>query len=132
MITPLSHEDRISKLYKQFIAHGKLIIGVDFDNTLVDTYSGTCEPITKVVSTVQQLKKQGHTICVWTANSNKEFVTSTLQKIGVEFDYYNKSPISPDYQKQHFNILLDDVAGLSQALLEAQEVLQFNTKDYHD
>jgi hypothetical protein len=30
--------------------------------------------------------------------------------------YFNTSPINPDAQKPHFNLLLDDSAGLNEAL----------------
>ena len=58
-------------------------------------------------------------LCLWTANSTKiPFILDKCKEVGLIFDYINESPIKIEegIRKPHFNILLDDVAGLSQTL----------------
>ena len=47
---------------------------------------------------------------------NDAYVKFKWIEADLEFHYYNESPINPGSRKPHFNILLDDSAGLKEAL----------------
>lgn len=104
------HLEKLQKIYEQ---HESIIIGVDFDHTI------RC-PIEKhfyseIVDILQLAYSKGHDICIWTANQNPELVKEQLKEVGIYYTYFNDSPLKYKGRKAHFNILLDDVAGLNEA-----------------
>ena len=100
----------LEKLLEQRNAHGSIILGVDFDNTLYN--NALDEPHHDIVALIKQAKAKGFTICVWTANKDRKFVDKFYEDNGLTYDYYNDSPIYTGAEKKHFNLLLDDTAGL--------------------
>ena len=50
------------------------------------------------------------------ARSNFDYVKERFKEAGISWMYFNSSPINPGAQKPHFNLLLDDSAGLNEAL----------------
>ena len=113
-ISPISSNHwLLSRLKHQMSKHPSLIIGVDFDNTIRST-DGTYYQ--DVINLVIKAYKQGHTICIWTANKFPLEVQADLALLGIHYDYFNDSPLPGwDSRKPHFNILLDDIAGLNEA-----------------
>ena len=105
------------RLYTEWKKHGSLIIGVDFDDTLFDTHS-LVQDFTEIVDTLKLAQSLGAILCVWTANADKDLVTSHWTSLGLTYDHYNESPVKiHDTQiKPYFNLLLDDRAGLGQSL----------------
>lgn len=113
---------QVEKLLEQIRAHGSLVIGVDFDDTLYNRELD--EPNEDMVDLVQRAKKAGHTICIWTANINEELVKTFCVDNSVEYDHYNDSPIAKTgARKAHFNLLLDDSAGLGYAITILETIL---------
>ena len=108
---------RVNKLLKQYKKHGTLIIGVDFDYTI---YNPDLNHMYKdIVHFLLDAQSINCKLCLWTANSTKiPFILNKCKEVGLIFDYINDSPIKIEegIRKPHFNILLDDVAGLSQTL----------------
>ena len=106
-----------ARLTREWIKHGTIIVGVDFDDTIYDCHhNGFQFPyITYVLRTA---KAAGVTLCVWTANPDKELVDDVWKGMKITYDYYNDSPIllHPYQVKPYFNLLLDDRAGLGAAL----------------
>ena len=103
--------------------YGSLVIGVDFDFTLncpisKHTYSDIVELLQKM-----QDKKYNFIFCVWTANTDREYVENTWKENELNIDYYNSSPINPGSIKPHFNILLDDSAGLNEACVLLKNII---------
>lgn len=115
---------RTDKLIKQYQEHGSLIIGVDFDYTI---YNPDIDYMYKdIISLLLEAQKINCKLCLWTANLSRiPFILDKCKTEGLVFDYINKSPITIEENviKPHFNILLDDVAGLSQTLEILQSVL---------
>lgn len=115
MLNPYRNSsNRVGKLKKQLDIHKSLIIGVDFDFTLYD-------PIEQVVyqdvlEILLLAQKQGHILCSWSANTDENLVRRVWKECGLRIDYYNDSPAFKGNRKPHFNILLDDIAGLDEAI----------------
>ena len=73
-----------------------MIFAIDFDGTLVSndpiTYDIT-SPKLEVIEMVKDLKKQGHTIILWTCRITHrlEEAKQYLKQFDLEFDYYNEN-----------------------------------------
>ena len=126
-ITTNSHSltvNRVAKLVTQYKTHKSLAIGVDFDYTIYNPdIDHMYEDIIKFLLEAQAINCK---LCLWTANTSRlPFIIDKCAEVGLVFDYINKSPINIGEEtiKPHFNILLDDVAGLSQTLDILQDVL---------
>ena len=120
----LDPDIRFEKMIQNYKKFGSLVIGVDFDFTV-------CCPITgKVYSDIIKLlqKMQSSEInfifCIWTANENPKHVKQIWEDNFLEYHYYNYSPINPGCIKPHFNILLDDSAGLFEAVTLVERIIQ--------
>ena len=107
---------RVNKLMDQYTEHGSIIIGVDFDFTLFDT---ELKQYHKDLSdTLIEAKKLDCILCLWTANTKRiPRIIKLCEENELIFDYINESPIDLGEEtiKPHFNLLLDDTAGLQQA-----------------
>lgn len=101
-----------------------LVIGVDFDFTLVDPLDNY-SLYQDIVEILHQAKSVGFILCIWTANPDKNLVLNKWLEAGISWDHYNMSPINPDNRKPHFNILLDDSAGLEQSLELLQRLIRY-------
>ena len=110
----LDKEYRLQKLLRNYNNFGNIVVGIDLDFTLVDAVTKT---IYKDVQEVLQRGQRDDIIyCVWTANDDFDYVKERFKEAGISWMYFNSSPINPDAQKPHFNLLLDDSAGLNEAL----------------
>ena len=119
---PYSNPVLAEKLLKTIKKHKTLVIGVDYDNTLQDYNSKYFYE--DIIDLVKLAKSKGHTICIWTANTQPTIVKMMLAYQGIPYDYFNNSPIMNSSRKPHFNILLDDVAGLNEAYHTLNYVLK--------
>lgn len=107
---------RVQKLIDQYVEYGSLIIGLDFDFTVVDT-NNDFKPYTDVVALVKRTQNLiDCDICIWTANKCESLVKQKLEEAEIGWDYYNESPVNFGTAKPYFNILLDDNAGLDEAM----------------
>ena len=124
-VHPDWHLDRCINAYQE---HGSLIIGVDFDHTIRCPITGMF--YITVVDLLKKAHKQGHTICIWTANEDQTTVQAHLESVGIQYHHFNASPIleRPGIRKSHFNLLLEDTAGLSKAISTLTQFLVI-TKD---
>lgn len=118
---------RIAKLNEVYTQHGKIIIGVDFDDTIFPLNS-KYEDICSNVRLLLREAKVYSTICLYTVADEQsiKYKVELMRLWGIEPDYINESPIKlGNGVKPYFNLLLDDKAGLHQAF----EVLkQFNNQ----
>lgn len=113
----LDENVRLEKMLSNYKKYGSLVIGVDFDFTIkcpIDKH--IYNDIVDFLKELQDKDKYNFTFCIWTANMDREDVEKTYLENGLRWDYYNYSPINPSGIKPHFNILLDDSAGLSESL----------------
>lgn len=100
-----------------YIEHGGLVVGLDFDNTIYDThkFGGDMSCIIDLIKRAQNL---GFPICLYTAETdanNLAWKYNYLKDLGIDIMYINQSPLMKGTQKPFFNILLDDRAGLESA-----------------
>lgn len=110
----LNKDYRLQKIIRNYEKFGNIVVGVDFDFTLVDAV--TNETYQDIVEILKRGQRKEIIYCVWTANDNDAYVKSKWYEADLEFQYYNESPINQYSRKPHFNILLDDSAGLKEAL----------------
>ena len=133
-------------LIKKYEKYGTLYIGVDFDNTLLpygrtDLYEEDDDDsdmgisgFVDIVSLLRWCKKLGMKLCLWSlpmSDENLDWKVEWCRSHGIEMDYINESPLlsehSKKYGKPHFNLLLDDVAGL-----ESSFSILYNVCEYLD
>lgn len=112
----------LDRLKTQFRKHSSLIIGVDFDHTIKCPITG--QVYINIVNLVKQAFAQGHIICIWTANQHPDEVKKTLSNQSIRYHYFNDSPLQYAARKAHFNLLLDDVAGLNEAYNTLRQFLK--------
>lgn len=114
-----------NKLIKQYNEHGKLLVAVDFDDT-VYPFSVPDSEIQHIRDLVIKLNQQGHEVIVFTCRHEEEPVKAFYKGAGMKYDYFNDSPVKSEdvgLGKIFFNILLDDKAGLSEAYCTLESVL---------
>ena len=121
-VTPHIPKFRKEKLLSLIKKHKQLIIGVDYDNTIREFNSQ--DPYNDVIDLVKRAKTQGHIICIWTANIHQEEVKKDLTSLELTFDFFNESPICNQGRKPHFNLLLDDIAGLHESYHTLDQILK--------
>ena len=118
---PKNEEGVFWDLVKKYKKYGTLYIGVDFDNTLLPygNFIKTSFGFFDILSVLRDCKYYGMKLCLWslpTSDENLEWKVKWCKEHGIEMDYINCSPLMKEYSnkygKPHFNLLLDDVAGL--------------------
>lgn len=126
-MTPYYSDKAYNRLKKEFEKYDTIYIGFDFDNTIwdYDTYqdnyvydkNAICWHI---VYLLQEAAELGMTLCLWSScpNGDKDLEKKLkiCKRCGLKVKYANCSPLSPWEGKQHFNLLLDDKAGLESAV----------------
>jgi hydroxymethylpyrimidine pyrophosphatase-like HAD family hydrolase len=113
-----STSECVNRLFNEYKKHEKLIIAVDFDDTLFDfhkkgfTYG-------KVINLLKECQNLGFYIVIFTGNENELLIREYCKSLGIEISSINENPIKLPYgngRKIYYNILLDDRAGLGQAV----------------
>ena len=116
-------------LVQKYEKFGTLYVGVDFDNTLLPYGSANffdedgllCveQGFLDIVELLRKCKELDFKLCLWslpTSQENLDWKIEWCKRYGIEMDYINESPLLNEYSKEfnkpHFNLLLDDVAGL--------------------
>lgn len=125
MIHSLNTEGATKRLISEYEAHGKLVVGFDFDNTIFDVHNKGIN-CSEIISLLQECKKLGFTLCLYTAELRGfwlEWKKNYCKHFGIEPDYVNESPLLPGTTKPFFNILLDDRAGLESAFQTLKAVV---------
>lgn len=94
-----------------------MLIAVDFDG-VISYYSGwkgkeeLGEPILDVIRGLNEIKKYGHKIMVYTCRADKDLVRKFLVENEVPFDYINDSPYNKErglsIEKQDADVYIDD------------------------
>lgn len=118
---PYASEGRIyNRLKDEFEKYGKLIIAVDFDDTIFNTHNNPGWVYTGVVETLLRWQDHAEIIC-WTASKpdRYDFIKSVFQVHSIPLSgiNINASGIEPRGPKIYANIYLDDRScGLEAAL----------------
>jgi hypothetical protein len=114
----------VVRLRKEWEQHGKIIIGVDYD----DTISPWKWPAAELRDTIEVIKAAQHTgayVVIFTACASDRYeeIQTYTTLLGIRVDAINQNPIEMPYgnnTKIYANIFLDDRAGLE----EAKEILK--------
>lgn len=133
---PKNAENVFWDLVKKYKKFGSLIIGIDFDNTLCPYTKTELDSIdvgfNNIINLLQRAKKLGMKFCLWSlplTQENLDWKVQFCKEHGIEVDYVNESPLLSEFSKKfgkpHFNLLLDDVAGL-----ESSYQILFNICNY--
>ena len=121
MTDPFSSTSNIVKrLHREYKKHPKLVVAVDFDDTAYDFHQQGEEHL-RVLQVLRQCNELGFYVVIWTASAPErfEFMKEYMQQHQVHISSINENPIKlpfGNHKKIYYNILLDDRAGLGQAL----------------
>lgn len=109
----LKKENTFERLLKEYKAYDSLVVAFDFDNTVYDFHQVGLD-FKDVITLLQELKKIGCYLIIFTANEDEDFVKSYCKKNKIPFDGINENPpfYKSNSRKIYYNILLDDRAGL--------------------
>ena len=110
----------VEKLYRAWVKYQGIRILVDYDDTIKPYNTATCSFCKDVVDTLIEAQRFGAILILWTCRSGDR-LTKAIQyckSIGLVFNEINpENPFLPGYSlKAYGNVLLDDKAGLEQAL----------------
>lgn len=120
----LDPDIRFNKMISNYKKYNSLVIGVDFDFTLCCPITGKVYlDILKLIQKMQSVEIK-FIFCIWTANENPKHVKQIWEDNLLHYDFYNYSPINPGCIKPHFNILLDDSAGLLESVILIERIIK--------
>ncbi len=110
----------VARLLKMYAQHPRLLVAVDFDDTLFDFHkTGAAYP--RAVAAVRAAQAAGFYITIFTASAKDRypFIMEHCRSLGIVPDAINRNVIPSPFGndgKIFYNIFLDDRAGLGQAL----------------
>lgn len=113
-----------NRLYQEWLQHGKIIIAVDYDDTISPWGFREKEDLEQLDKTIQILrvaKETGAYITIFSACNPDRYpeIEEYCNKRGLQIDTINKTPLDLPYGKGgkvYANIFLDDRAGLLESL----------------
>jgi hypothetical protein len=108
------------RLHTEWLQHGKIIIGCDFDDT-ISPWKFHEFDFDSVIKTLQTAKQTGAYIVIFTACNPDRYgeIRKYCQEANLQIDAINETPVDVPYGKNgkiYANIFLDDRAGLHQSL----------------
>lgn len=115
------------RLLWEYNHYDKLIVGIDFDNTIKPVKSNkSCEEIINLLKRCSSDPKI--VLCLWSIcpDGEEQNKIDYCKSLGITIDYINESPFNIGKwtgKKQFFNVLLDDRAGLESAYNNLKYVL---------
>ena len=123
----------LKKLLAAEKKYGKIVVGVDFDDTIFplddNQYNvDRCFAVRRLLTGL--IAQDRAVLCLWTVAEDWSMMYKKhiITQYGLKMDYFNESPIvhGKNIRKPHFNILLDDKAGLNETIKILEEFI--NTK----
>jgi hypothetical protein len=124
---PFNFERCKKRLLEEYKTYGNLIIAFDFDNTVFD-YKGLGDDYSDIIQLLKTCKDKNMTLVLFTVCTNPNELQKKidyLYECGIKPDYINTSPIFEGSTKPYYNLLLDDRAGLEEAVQLLQFILQY-------
>lgn len=119
----MSIQPYIDRLYNEWVTHGKIIIGVDFDDTISPWRLANEESCKKVISAIVRARFTGAYVVIHTACNPERYdeIRNYCKHVGLTIDTINENPIDLPYgrgdkSKPMCNIYIDDRAGLNESL----------------
>lgn len=118
----------VERLYREWQQHGKIIISVDYDDTIFPWGLNNKEDMERTIKLVQLAHQTGAYIVIFTASdpSRHEEIQKHCESIRLPIDSINVNPIELPYGKNgkiYYNINLCDRSGLTQALDILEEAM---------
>jgi hypothetical protein len=110
----------VKRLWDEYVKHRKLIVAFDYDETVFD-YHKKGRTYEKVINLLRECQDLDFYLVLFTAcdPSQYEDQRNYLRELGIEIASINENPIDLPFGnngKIYYNILLDDRAGLGQAV----------------
>lgn len=126
----LNPGNTFQRLLEEYQKYGSIVVAVDFDNTLYDYHHNGLD-CTEVIQLVQNLKKIGCTITLWTASDDIEFIHQYCSERSIPFDLLNENPafFQSNSRKIYYNELLDDRSGLHESYHRLSRLYEFVTQN---
>lgn len=111
----------INRLYNEWLEHKKIIIAVDYDDTIFPFKLGNNKDIEKTIKLVKKAQEIGAYVVIFTASDPErhESIKEHCKSIDLHIDSINENPIELPYGKFgkiYYNINLCDRSGLQQSL----------------
>lgn len=114
----------VERLIKEWLAYGKIVLACDFDDTIYPWGFKTEEDLKfmiEVIRVVNLAQEVGVYLALWSACAPDRYdeLRDWCTKMQTHVDSINENPIPLPYgnnRKMYYNHLLDDRAGLEQAL----------------
>jgi len=125
---PFTHRGNcIDRLHAEYVKHKRLIVAVDFDDT-VYPFNNSEDEHPALIDLLKQCNKHNFYVVVFTASSPERYpvIEKFMVEKGITIASINKNPIPLPYGnngKIYYNILLDDRAGLWEAVSTLQGVI---------
>ena len=127
----------LEQLLAVYEKHGKIIVGVDFDDTVFpfNKNEANAKRCNEVVKLLKKLKDRGMAIiCLFSVADAQSLVYKEhiMDLYGIKPDYINESPMQNwgKCTKPYFNIQLDDKAGLNATLATITEFYQVQDEGF--
>ena len=118
----------VNKLVSSWIKHHRLIIYVDYDQTILGYEPFEYKLCDSVIYTIKEAQHLGAIVVLYTCRDSERLdkALEYCKNIGLSFDNVNPSkPFKEDFSsKPYYNILLDDKAGLPYSLEILQEAIE--------
>lgn len=119
------------RLYQEWKQHGKIIIGVDFDDTISPWKFKSTEDLEDLDKTIQILRvaqETGAYIVIFTACNPDRYkeIQDYCDSVKLHIDCINRTPFDLPYGKNgkiYANIFLDDRAGLDESIALLEETM---------
>lgn len=119
------------RLLQEWEQHGKIVIAVDYDDTISPWGFSAPEDLIQLDKTINILKvakETGAYITIWSACNPDRYdeIKKYCASKGLEIDSINTNPIDLPYGKDrkiYANIYIDDRAGLLESLAMLEKVM---------
>lgn len=110
----------LNRLINEWKQHGKIIVAVDFDDTISPWKLEGFDP-EETINILKIVKQVGAYLVVFTACNPDRYdeIREYCHSIGLPVDTINETPIDLPYGKHgkiYANIFIDDRAGINEAL----------------
>jgi hypothetical protein len=122
MIPIDSKHPEVIRLYNEWTTHGKIILAVDFDDTISVWKHATQEQCDRVIEKLKEAQQVGTYVMIFTACKTDRYdhIREYCKSKELHIDTINEAPV-PNLPygsnvKPYYNHLLDDRAALEAAL----------------
>lgn len=125
----------VERLFNEYKKHPRLVIACDFDDTAFNFHKYPGVSYERITALLKECKRHNFFVVCFTASpvARYDFIREHFKnEIGVELDAINENVIDTPYGKNgkiYFNILIDDRAGMGQAMDILEETLR-KIEDY--